>query len=158
MDMKNFTLTKHDPDLVGLIECTDHKTLAVWAIDCFNHGRTLVDHELGKHEEAVIETALATLRLWIDDKLSMWEARKYCWTVLSTARDLEKTDKVACQLLRACSHTLATCHVPAHAEGPCMYIVSAISHKYGKGSEESISLMGQERAWQVKRLTELKNT
>lgn len=87
----------------------------------------------------------------------MWEARKYCWVVLKAAREIEAKDKVACQILRSCSHTLATCHVPTHSEGAGMYVISAIQIFY-KDKENVIELMENERKWQINHLLELKKT
>ena len=92
----------------------------------------------------------------MNDKITMWEARKYCWTVLKLAREIENEDKVCCQILRATSHCLATCHVPTHAEGTAMYVISAIKH-LNKDKENVIELMEDERKWQIKHLIELGN-
>lgn len=153
MDMKKFSLTKHDPRITELINNTDHKTLAIWAIDCFNSGRYLFNKDYPENQ--IIDKALDTLKSWINDEISMWEARKYCWIVLKAAREIEEKDKVACQILRACSHTLAVCHVPSHSEGTCMYIISAIKIYY-KDKENVIELMEKERVWQINHLLELK--
>ena len=154
MDMNKFSLIKHDPEIVELIKTTDHKTLAIWAIDCFNNGRYLFNKDYP--ENKIIDNALNTLKLWINDGITMWEARKYCWVVLKAAREIEQKDKVACQVLRACSHTLATCHVTSHAEGSGMYIISAIQHFY-KGNDNVTKLMEDERKWQIKHLIELRS-
>lgn len=155
MDMKKFSLAKHDPRIVELINRTDHKILAIWAIDCFNRGRYLFNKDYPENQ--IIDKALDTLRLWINDEISMWEARKYCWVVLKTAREIESKDKVACQILRACSHTLATCHVRTHSEGAGMYVISAIQIFY-KDREDVIQLMEKEREWQINHLLELKKS
>lgn len=153
MDMKDFSLASHDPRIVKLIKETDQKTLAIWAMDCFNRGRYLFGK--GYKENEIIDKALETLELWINDKITMWEARKYCWQVLAAAREIEKKDKIACQILRACSHTLATCHVPTHSEGTCMYIISAIKIKY-QNQDNVLNLMEEERTWQINHLLKLK--
>ncbi len=69
MDMKKFTLTKHDSRITELINDTDHKTLAIWAIDCFNRGRYLFDKNYPENQ--IIDKALDTLKLWINDKIAM---------------------------------------------------------------------------------------
>ena len=153
MDMKKFSLAKHDPQITELIKLTEHKTLAIWAIDCFNRGRYLFNKSYPENQ--IIDKALDTLKLWINDEISMWEARRYCWVVLKAAREIAQKDKVACQILRACSHTLATCHVPAHSEGAGMYILSAIKIFY-KDKDNVIELMAKEREWQINHLLELK--
>ncbi len=155
MDMRNFSLAKHDPRIIELINNTEHKTLAIWAMDCFNRGRYLFNKDYPENQ--IIDKALELLKLWINDEITMWEARKYCWVVLESARKLEEKDKVACHILRACSHTLATCHVPTHSEGASMYIISAIKICY-KDKENVIELMERERNWQINQLLELKKS
>lgn len=48
--------------------------------------------------------------------------------LLAKAREIEKVDKVSCQILIATSHTLATCHVKTHAEGSAMYVISGLKY------------------------------
>ncbi len=153
MDMKKFSLTKHDLELQNLISLTDQKILAKWAIDCLN--RIFYIYEKKYPNETIPQTAIKILNDWIKDKITMWEARKYCWTVLELARKLEKEDKVSCQIVRATSHCLATCHVPTHAEGTAMYVISAIKY-FNKDKENVIELMEKERKWQIKHLLKLR--
>jgi hypothetical protein len=153
MDIKNLPLPKRDPDLFKLINAADQKILAVWSMDCLGRGRYLFCKDYEENE--IIDKALDILKLWIDGGITMWEARKYCWTVLKAAREMEKRDKAACQILRACSHTLAVCHVKTHCEGTCIYVLSAIQHRYGD-KDDAQKLMDEERAWQINRLSELK--
>lgn len=154
MDMQNFTLTKHDPRLVELIAVTNQKTLAIWAIKCLENGRHLFNPNYPQNQ--VIDQGIATLKCWIDGKITMWEARKYCWEILSQARLIEPFDKAACQILRACSHMLATCHVPRHAEGAAMYVIAAIKTSY-KDQDNCIKMMEDERNWQIAALLNLIN-
>ncbi len=149
MPAKKISLIKHDPQLLEMIKKTDHKTLAIWAIDCFNRGLFMFNKDYPENE--IIDKAISILKLWINDSISMWEARKYCWTVLKAARDIEIKDKVACQILRACSHTLATCHVQKHSEGSGMYINSAIYYFY-INKEDVSKIIEEEKKWQSERL------
>lgn len=152
MDLTKSAL-QHDPRIQELIKQTNKKTLALWAIDCFNRQRGLVN-EGYVEENKIIDHALATLNLWLEAKMTMWEARKYCWTVLKAAREIEKQDKVACQMLRACSHTLATCHVATHSEGSAMYVLSAMQYAY-RDDENLIKMLEDERTWQIKHLKDM---
>lgn len=154
MDMKKFSLAKHDSEIQALIENTNHKLLAQWVIDCLN--RVFYIFVERYPNETIPQTAIKILKDWMEDKISMWEARKYCWTVLKLARELEKKDKVSCQIVRATSHCLATCHVPTHAEGTAMYVISAIQYQ-NKDKENVTELMEQERKWQINHLLELKD-
>ena len=153
MDMKTFTLAKHDPDIQRLIATTGQKTVAQWAIDCLERFFPLLEQRLPAQE--IPRTALKILKDWMEDRISMWEARKYCWTVLKLARDLETKDKICCQIVRATSHCLATCHVPTHAEGTAMYVISAIQYQY-EDPQERIRKMESERAWQIQHLQQLR--
>lgn len=153
MDMKKFSLAKHDPEIQDFILQTDQKILAQWAIDCLK--RVLYIFEERYPDENVLQMAIKILNDWMNDKISIWEARKYCWTVLEFARKIEKEDKVCCQIVRATSHCLATCHVPTHAEGTAMYVISAVQH-LNKDKENVIELMEDERKWQINHLVELR--
>lgn len=155
MDFTKTTL-QHDPLIQELTKQTDKKSLALWAIDVFNRQRHLVKEEY-LDENKIIDHALETLNLWLEDKMTMWEARKYCWTVLKAAREIEAKDKVVCQMLRACSHTLATCHVATHAEGSAMYVLSAMQYAY-KGDKNLIKMLEDERAWQIQHLKDMIET
>lgn len=152
MDMEKFSLAKHDSEIQDLISNTEHKVSAEWAIDCLE--RVFYIFVEKYPNEKIPQTAIQILRDWMEDKITMWEARKYCWTVLKLAREIEKEDKVCCQIVRAASHCLATCHVPTHAEGTAMYVISAIQH-LNKGKENVTELMQEERKWQINHLKEL---
>lgn len=152
IDMTKFSLATHDQEIQNLISKTEHKILAQWAIDCLN--RIFYIFEEQYPNENIPQTAINILNYWMNDKITMWEARKYCWTVLELARKIEKENKVCCQIVRATSHCLATCHVPTHAEGTAMYVISAIKY-LNKDSENVIELMEDERKWQIKHLKEL---
>lgn len=152
IDMTKFSLATHDQEIQDLISKTEHKILAQWAIDCLN--RIFYIFEEQYPNENIPQTAINILNYWMNDKITMWEARKYCWTVLELARKIEKENKACCQIVRATSHCLATCHVPTHAEGTAMYVISAIKY-LNKDSENVIELMEDERKWQIKHLKEL---
>ncbi len=154
IDMRKFSLAKHDSEIQDLISKTDHKVLAQWAIDCLK--RVLYIYEERYPNENIPQMAIKILKDWMNNKISMWEARKYCWTVLELARKIEKEDKVCCQIVRATSHCLATCHVPTHAEGTAMYVISAIQY-FNKDKKNVIELMENERKWQINHLLELRN-
>lgn len=154
MDMKKFSLAKHDPEIQEFIAKTNHKVLAQWGIDCLN--RIFFIYEERYPNNNTLKTAIDILNSWMQDKITMWEARKYCWTVLKLAREIESEDKVCCQIARATSHCLAICHVPTHAEGVAMYVISAIKY-LNKDKENVIEIMEDERKWQINHLKEMTN-
>lgn len=157
IDMRNFTLTRHDPELQILIapiiqNSPEHKAVAQWAIDCLM--RVLPALEKKYPDNTVCQTAVETLQRWMSGELKMWDARQYTYTVLALARELTPVDKPYAQIVRATSHCLATCHVPTHAERTAMYVISAIKLINGEG-ESTIERMENERAWQIARLKTL---
>lgn len=155
MDMNQFSLVKHDPEILELLATTEHKAAAQWALDCLN--RVLPVFEGKYPDEKIPMHAVQILKDWMNDKILMWEARKYCWTLLKLVRELEPQDKASCQIVRAASHCLATCHVPTHSEGTAMYAISAIQHlNREKSKADTIARMESERQWQMKRLLELR--
>jgi hypothetical protein len=154
VDMKHFTLTKHDDELYSIIKEVIHHSekhilLAQWAIDCLS--RVLNEYEAQYPEDTILTTAINKLQLWMVGKLAMWEARKYTFRVLEHARQIEKTDKTYAQIIRATSHALATCHVPRHAEGSAMYVISYLKLKNIQ-RPDVIEIMEKERVWQIDHL------
>lgn len=159
IDMNKFSLTKHDDELLDIIKSvkqysSEHKILALWAIDCLN--RILPLFEMKYPNETVLTIAVDTLQKWINDEIKMWDARKYTYTVLALAKELEKNDKPYSQIVRATSHCLATCHVPTHSEGTAMYVLSTIK-LLNKDKRDVVKLMEDERRWQINRLKEFMN-
>lgn len=59
--MKKFSLAKHDARIIELINETDHKTLAIWAIDYFNRGRYLFNKDYPENQ--IIDKTLNILKL-----------------------------------------------------------------------------------------------
>lgn len=157
IDMNKFTLTKHDDELLNIIKpvkqySNEHKILALWAIDCLN--RILPIFKLKYPNDTILQTAVTTLQKWINGEAKMWDARKYTYTVLQFAKSMEEYDKPYSQIVRATSHCLATCHVPTHSEGTAMYVVSAIK-LINENKEDVITLMKDERIWQINHLKDL---
>ncbi len=157
VDMREFSLTKHDDELYKIINpvkqySDEHKILAIWAIDCLNRILPLFRNKYP--EETIPDTAVYTLNKWINDAIKMWDARKYTYTVLALAKSMGKDDKPYSQIVRAASHCLATCHVPTHSEGTAMYVVSAIK-LMNLGKNNVLELMEDERIWQINHLKEL---
>ena len=157
INMNKFSLSQHDDELFDIIKpvkqnSNEHKILAIWAIDCLNRILPLFENKYP--DEKIPDTAVYTLKKWINAEIKMWEARKYAYTVLALAKSIEKDDKPYSQIVRAASHCLATCHVPTHSEGTAMYVVSAIKH-INKGKNNVVALMEDERIWQINHLKQL---
>lgn len=149
MDMTSFNLVKHDPDLVERIALKERKRLAIWAIQCIKRVLPIFAEKYPQID--IPNIAILTLQSWVNGDIKMWDARKYCYTILEYARKLEHTDKVSTLILRGTSHMLATCHVKTHSEGAAMYAVAALKEYY-KSAENLIDILEQERLWQIQEL------
>ncbi len=152
MDLKKL---RHDPRLVELIKDTDQKLLARWAFDCVTKYLYLIEDKYPN--ETRPRDALNMLNKWLSDEVKMWDARKFTYPTLAVARELEATDKVACQIARACSHALATCHVKTHSEGSAMYVISALYY-LNKDNANVDDILEAERNWQIEHLNNLKTS
>ena len=80
LDIEKFNLTKHDEELVLLIKKTDQKVLALWTFDCLSP--YLPYYKEKYSNDKAIEIAFNILKDWCEGKINMWNARKYCWTIL----------------------------------------------------------------------------
>jgi len=73
MKKSKFSLAKHKSEFIELVEKTDHKTLAVWAIDCAE--RVMPYFEEKYPEDRRPRQALETLQTWINTGVF----KRYCW-------------------------------------------------------------------------------
>ena len=146
LDMKRFNLTKHNEELVSLIKKTNQKVLALWTVDCLS---PYIPYYKVKYPNGkTIEIAFNILKDLCEDKINMWYALKYCWTILKRAREVEKERKECALILRGVSHTLATCHVRTHAEGSAMYVLAFLKYQ-NNNKENLIHILEKERKEQV---------
>ena len=122
LDMYKFKLTKRDEELVALIKKTDQKVLALWAIDYLSP--YLAYYKEKYPNDKTIKITFNILKDLCEGKITKWNARKYCRTILKRARGIEKENKECTLMLWGASHTLATCHVRTHAESSAMYVLT----------------------------------
>ena len=142
LDMKRFNLTKLDEELVSLIKKTNQKVLALWAIDYLSPYLPYYKEKFPN--DKTIEISFNILKDGREDKITKWNARKYCWTILKRAREIEKENKEWALILRGASHTLATCHVRTHAEGSAMYVLAFLKYQ-NENKEDLIQILEKER-------------
>ncbi len=151
MKQKKFSLASRDPKLASLIEKSDHKTLAIWAILCAK--RVLPYFEKLYPRDHRPHIALATLQKWIDTGIfSMNGIRKASLDSHAAARDAV-VDSPAQSAARACGQAVATAHVRTHAIGPAMYALQAIDR--ASNPEDVDAAIDTERNWQYQRLSQL---
>ena len=148
---KKFSLVYKDEALDELMNKTDHKTLAVWAIDCAE--RVMPYFENNYPFDTRPRTALQTLQTWIETgEFKMAVIRKASLDAHAAAREVGE-DTPARSAARAAGQAVATAHVRTHALGPSLYALQAI-HR-ATPPEQADEAVKKERAWQYARLLEL---
>src|SRR5215510_11288911 len=153
MKKSKFSLAQHKNYFLELANKTDHKTLAVWAIDCAE--RVMPYFEENYPEDQRPRQAIETLKAWINTGVfKMAVIRKASLSSHAAARDVGE-DNAARSAARAAGQAVATAHVPTHSIGAAIYALQAI-HRF-KNAEDADSAVAEERDWQYQHLLELRN-
>ena len=148
MKKSKIVVTKMDKIIFDLAIKSDHKTLAIWAIDCAL--RVLPYFEDKFPKDIRPKKAIETLQEWIKTGIfKMAVIRKASLGAHAAARLVEK-DYEACSVARACGQAVATAHVSTHSVAAAMYAATAVRDKNGSTDEAT-----KEREWQYQHLLEL---
>lgn len=151
MKQSRFSLAQHKDAFADLVANTDHRTLAVWAIDCAE--RVLPYFEEQYPDDDRPRHALATLQTWIDTgEFSMTVIRHASLASHAAAREVG-ADNAARSAARAAGQAVATAHVPTHASGAAIYALQAIHRATPPSAADAA--VAAERDWQYRRLVEL---
>jgi len=151
MEKSKFSLAQHKDVFLELVVKTDHKTLAIWAIDCAE--RVLPYFEEKYPEDHRPRNAIKTLQTWINTGLFRMDViRKASLASHAAAREVGE-DNAARSAARAAGQAVATAHVPTHSIGAATYALQAI-HR-ATDSSEADAAVAKERDWQCQRLFEL---
>jgi hypothetical protein len=155
MGKSKFSLTTYkDVATVELVKKTDHKTLAIWAIDCVE--RVMSYFEENFPDDHRPQQAIEALKTWIHTGVfKMAVIRKASLTSHAAARDVGE-DNAARSVARAAGQAVATAHVPIHALGAANYALQAI-HRATNPSDADAAV-ANEREWQIQHLLDLKNS
>ena len=143
---------RRDEKMVKLVDETDKKTLAVWAIDCAE--RVMHYFEMEYPDDPRPRNALKTLQDWIDTgEFHMSVIRKASLDSHAAAREVGE-DNAARSVARAAGHAVGTAHVYTHSIGSAIYAQQAI-HRASDVLvfEEAVA---DERNWQINHLVELR--
>jgi hypothetical protein len=153
-ERSKFSLTRYkDERIIELVRKTDHKKLAVWAIDCAE--RVLPYFEEKYPEDHRLRQAIETLQAWINTGVfKMAVIRKASLASHAAAREVEE-DNAARSAARAAGQAVATAHVPTHSIGSAIYALQAI-HR-ATNSSGADAAVAKERDWQYRHLLELRN-
>ena len=137
--------------MVELVRSADHKTLAVWAIDCVE--RVLPYFEERYPEDHRPRNAIETLQAWINTGVfRMAVIRDAALTSHAAAREVGQ-DSPARSAARAAGQAVATAHVPTHAIGAANYALQAINRATNPSDADTAT--AKEREWQFQHLRKL---
>jgi immunity protein 5 of polymorphic toxin system len=151
MKKSKFSLAQHKDHFVELVKKTDHKTLALWAIDCAE--RVMPYFEEKYPEDQRPRQAIETLQTWIKTEVfKMAVIRKASLSSHAAAREMGE-DNPARSAAHAAGQAVATAHVPTHSIGAAIYALQAI-HR-ATDSSDADTAVAKERDWQYQHLLEL---
>lgn len=152
-EKSKFSITHKDEEMLELIKNTDHKTLAVWVIDCAE--RVMPYFEKKYPEDHRPRQAIETLQAWINTGVfKMAVIRKASLDSHAAAREVGE-DNAARSAARAAGQAVATTHAPRHSYGSAVYAQQAIYR--AANSPEAAAATAKERDWQYRHLLELGN-
>lgn len=152
MKKSKFSIARSDAAMTELVNQTDQKTLAVWAIDC---ARRVLPYFAEKFpEDRRPRQALETLRAWIETGVfKMAVIRRASLEAHAAAREAGEDNAVR-SAARACGQAVATAHVSRHAYGAAIYAQQAIYR--ASGMADAPAATARERDWQYQHLLDLR--
>ena len=151
MKKPKLSITHKDESIVELVRKTDHKTLAIWAIDCVE--RVLPYFEGKYPEDHRPRNAIEALQAWINTGVfKMADIRKASLASHAAAREVGE-DNAARSVARAAGQAVAAAHVPTHSIGAANYALQAIYR--APNSSDADAAIAKERDWQYQHLLEL---
>lgn len=154
MEKSKFSITRKDEEMLARVCQTDHKTVALWAIDCAE--RVMPYFEEKYPQDHRPRRAIETLRRWIDSGVfRMADIRKASLDAHAAARGVGE-DSAARSAARAAGQAVATAHVPRHAYGSAIYAQQAIYRTTNPSDADAA--VAKERDWQYQHLLALKDT
>jgi|SRR6266545_3474817 len=152
MKKATFSITHNDEPMLALVQATDQKTLAVWAIDCAE--RVLPYFEQHFPEDRRPRQAIEALQAWLQTGVfKMAVIRKASLDSHAAARDVG-ADTAARSAARAAGQAVATAHVPRHAYGSAVYAQQAIYRSTNPAEADAAT--ARERDWQYHHLLQLR--
>lgn len=154
MGKSKFSVTHKDEAIFKLVKTTDHRTLAVWAVDCVE--RVMPYFEAKYPEDRRPRNAIVKCREWIRTGVfKMADIRRASLASHAAAREVGQ-DNAARSAARAAGQTVATAHVPTHSIGAANYALQAVYRAAAPSAADAA--VARERDWQHKRLLELRRT
>ena len=104
----------------GTLQDTEHRLLAVWAVDCAQHVLHLFEQTQPSDDRP--RRAIEQARAWARGEIRMTQARTAAFAAHAAARE---TFGAAKEAARAAAHAVAVAHVAAHELGAAAYAIRA---------------------------------
>ncbi len=153
MRKAKFSIARKDDAMSALVSKTDHKTLALWAIDCAERVMPYFEEQFPQDDRP--QQALETLKAWMASGVfKMAVIRKASLDAHAAARDVG-ADSPARSAAHAAGQAVATAHVPRHAYGPAIYGQQAIFRAANAAGADAEAAAARERDWQYQHLLAL---
>ena len=147
-----FSLVRINKPLLKLVDKTDQKTLAVWAIDCAERVMPYFEKKYPKDHRP--RQAIETLKTWLATGIfKMSVIRKASLDSHAAAREVGE-DNPARSAARAAGQAVATAHVSRHSYGSAIYAQQAIHRAANPSNADAAAT--KERDWQYHRLLKLR--
>ncbi|MFH1448038.1 MAG: putative immunity protein [Candidatus Micrarchaeota archaeon] len=152
MKKSKFSLAYEVEPILELVNKTDKKTLAIWAIDCVERVLPYFEEKYPKDHRP--RNAITTLHTWIRTGVfRMADIRKAALDSHAAAREVGE-DNAARSAARAAGQAVATAHVPTHSIGAANYALQAI-HR-ATITPDADAAVAKEREWQYQHLLGLR--
>jgi immunity protein 5 of polymorphic toxin system len=143
MEKAKFSPTRKDQEMVELVSKTDHRTLAIWAIECAE--RVMPYFEETYPQDRRPRHALETLKTWRETGVfQMAVIRKTSLDAHAAAREVGE-ESPARSAARAAGQAVATAHVPRHAYGAALYAQLALYR--ATHPSDADAALAKEREW-----------
>ncbi|MHC1680505.1 MAG: putative immunity protein [Methanomassiliicoccales archaeon] len=134
-----------------LARSSDHRALAIWAVECAERVLPLFEKEFPEDKRPKL--AIVKLREWIKTgEFHMAEVRETSLNAHAAAR-LAPESSAAQFAARACGQAMATAHVPTHSIAAAWYAAKAVWTAEPM-NHNSITV---ELEWQYRRLLEIRD-
>jgi hypothetical protein len=152
-EKSKFSVTFKDSSLLALVKKSDHRTLAIWAIDCVEHVMPYFEDDYP--EDRRPREAIETLQEWMrTGTFRMADIRGASLGAHAAAREVGE-DNAARSAARAAGQAVATAHVPTHSISAANYALQAIYRNASPSHADAA--VTREREWQYRHLLELGN-
>ena len=150
-DLGDFKISRKNLEgsLIELVRKADHRTSAIWALDCAEHVLAYFENEYPDDDRPRL--AIQEGRKWVKTNVfKMADVRKAALAAHAAARDV-KEDDAPRAAARAAGQAVGTAHVATHALGAALYALKAVHD----GSYPDNDAVAKEREWQYSRLLSL---